>query len=348
MNATDIAQALSGHAEAVCRHYLPNGKKQGRYWTCGSVRGEPGQSMHVRLSPPGIPGKWTDEATAEHGDLLDIIRAAINACELRDAMVEAHRFLSAPLQSTVPPQRRYTQVERDTRQSARRIWRQCEPISDTHADAYLRARAIPYCDYPTLRFHPSLYRRDGNRLRSFPALVAAVVDNAGALTGIHRTWLDSKEPRKAPLDEPRKALGHLRGYAVRFNRPAGGGALIAGEGLETVLSIVTALPGVAAAATLSTSHLAAFDLPPDLGLLIVASDSKEAERLAAHRLARRCRETLCPAHVVLPAQGDFNDDLRNLGPDAITAAIGPLLAAHDRERNPTGTHRKPANASAHL
>ena len=60
MNASQISQTLSDHAESVCRHYLPNGKKQGRYWTCGSVRGEPGQSMHVRLSPPGQPGKWTD------------------------------------------------------------------------------------------------------------------------------------------------------------------------------------------------------------------------------------------------------------------------------------------------
>ena len=173
---------------------------------------------------------------------------------------------------------------------------------------------------------PRLYRRDGNRLSRLPALVAAVIDNTGTLTGIHRTWLDAREPRKAPLDEPRKALGRLRGNAVRFNRPAAGGALVAGEGIETVLSVVTALPGIAAAATLSAANLAAFELPPDLGLLIVASDTKQIERLAAERLARRCRETLCPAHVVLPVQGDFNDDLRNLGPGPIGVAIAPLIA----------------------
>ncbi len=55
-----------------------------------------GQSMHVRLTPPGIPGKWCDEATGEHGDLLDIIRISISASELRDAIVEGHRFLSLP------------------------------------------------------------------------------------------------------------------------------------------------------------------------------------------------------------------------------------------------------------
>ena len=83
MNATRLSETLSSHAEAVCRQYLPNGRRHGRYWICGNVKGEPGQSMHVRLAPPGIPGKWCDEATGEHGDLLDIIRCSIQASELR-------------------------------------------------------------------------------------------------------------------------------------------------------------------------------------------------------------------------------------------------------------------------
>ena len=345
MNATELSRELAQHAEAVCRYYLPNGTRQGRYWICGDVHGAKGRSLHVRLDPPGKPGKWADQATGQHGDLLDLIREATRASELRDAIVEARRFLSLP-QSPGPAMRDRTRgTPRDTRKSAHAIWRHCQPVRDTHADAYLRARGIPYCDYPTLRFHPSLNRRDGNRLRRFPALVAAVVDQAGALTGIHRTWLDPREPRKAPLESPRKALGELRTHAVRFSRPRPGGTLIAGEGIETVLSVVTAIPGIPAAATLSSAHLAAFEPPPDLGLLIVASDAEEDGRLAARRLARRCRETVCPAHVVLPVQGDFNDDLCNLGADTIAAAIGPLIAAHERERRPTGIHREPADAS---
>ena len=74
MNATEIASALSTRAEDVCHRYLPRGRKQGRYWTAGDTSGAKWRSLFVRLAPPGIPGKWTDAATNEHGDLLDLIR----------------------------------------------------------------------------------------------------------------------------------------------------------------------------------------------------------------------------------------------------------------------------------
>ena len=94
MNATEIAAALSTRAEDVCRRYLPRGRKQGRYWTIGDTSGAKGRSLFVRLAPPGIPGKWTDAATNEHGDLLDLIRLHTGGASLRHAMEEALAFLS--------------------------------------------------------------------------------------------------------------------------------------------------------------------------------------------------------------------------------------------------------------
>ena len=108
------------------------------------------------------------------------------------------------------------------------------------------------------------------------------------------------------------------------------------------------MPGVPAAAALSSAHLTAFEPPPDLGLLIVAADADEDGQLAAQRLARRCRQTLCPAQVVLPVHGDFNDDLRKLGAAAIAAAIAPLVIAQDGERHPPGKHERPTNAPTGL
>ena len=63
----------------MCRHYLPNGRREGRHWLVGDVENAPGRSLFVRLAGPefgkGAAGKWTDAATGEHGDLLDLIAA---------------------------------------------------------------------------------------------------------------------------------------------------------------------------------------------------------------------------------------------------------------------------------
>ncbi len=77
-DASDLAARLGRNAEAVCRHYLSSGHRAGRYWMVGDVQNTPGRSMFVRLTGPesgkGAAGKWTDSATGEHGDLLDVIR----------------------------------------------------------------------------------------------------------------------------------------------------------------------------------------------------------------------------------------------------------------------------------
>ena len=58
--AAGIAAALSLQAEAVCRRYLPHGRKHGRYWIAGDIDGARGRSLFVRLRGPGVPGKWTE------------------------------------------------------------------------------------------------------------------------------------------------------------------------------------------------------------------------------------------------------------------------------------------------
>ena len=75
--AGELARRLARDAEAVCRHYLPHGCRRGRYWVTGDVDDTPGRSLYVRLAGPdygpGAAGHWTDAATGEHGDLLDLI-----------------------------------------------------------------------------------------------------------------------------------------------------------------------------------------------------------------------------------------------------------------------------------
>jgi hypothetical protein len=61
-DASELVHRLAREAEAVCRRYLSNGRRQGHYWLVGDARNTPGRSMFVRLegSTKGPAGKWTE------------------------------------------------------------------------------------------------------------------------------------------------------------------------------------------------------------------------------------------------------------------------------------------------
>src|SRR4249920_1943480 len=98
IQASDLARRLAEQAELVCRHYLSKGRRIGHYWVVGDTRNTAGRSMFVRRRGPGAgkgaAGKWTDAATGEHGDLLDVIRESCGLVEFSDILAEAHRYLS--------------------------------------------------------------------------------------------------------------------------------------------------------------------------------------------------------------------------------------------------------------
>ena len=329
--AAGIAAALAARAEEVCRRYLPNGRRLGRYWICGDLDGARGRSLFVRLSGSGKPGGWTDAATGQHGDLLDLIRYRTSAPTLRAALDEARTFLA--LEPAPDPDPGAPDTPYDATEAARRLWRRCRAIDGSHAERYLDARGLLQCRFAALRFHPALRYREGATVRRFPALVAAVTGDdpgsgsgaGGRLLGVQRTWLDPRAPAKADVAAPRKALGRIYGLAVRFGAPSDDAALVVGEGIETVLSLVTAVPEITAAAALSAGSLGAFAPPPGVARLVIARDNDEDGALAAQRLARRCARAGVASTVIVPAGNDFNDDLVDLGAAALRARFAPLF-----------------------
>src|SRR5260370_14346364 len=90
-------------------------------------------------------------------------------------------------------------------------------------------------------------------------MIAAVTDLAGQITGGHRPWLDRSGRDKAPIDKPRRAMGHLLGNAVRFD--VAHDVMAAGEGIETMLSLRCVMPTMPMVAALSAAHLAAILFP---------------------------------------------------------------------------------------
>ena len=336
--AAHIARRLGREAEAVCRHYLSNGRRQGRYWIVGNVHNTPGRSLYVRLvgpsSGPGAAGKWTDAATGEHGDLLDLIALNLRLASLGDAVDEARRFLS--LRQLEPPPRRPTSAPAGLLEAARRLFAMAKPIAGTLAETYLRKRGIVgVSDVAALRFHPHCYywrehHADDAEREAWPALLAKVTDLDGTVTGVHRTWLDQASACKAPVERPRKAMGQLLGNGVRIGKRTN--LLAAGEGLETMLSLRMALPGLPMIAGLSAIHLAPLTLPADLHRLYIAVDTDEAGVMASDKLADRAEADGVEAIRLQPRYGDFNEDLRALGIDELRAHLRPQLSPADVDR----------------
>lgn len=337
--ASDLSRRLAENAEAVCRKYLSNGRRTGRYWTVGDVQNTPGRSLYVRLRGPetgrGAAGKWTDAATGDHGDLLDLIAANQGLREFSDVLAEARRFLSLPdpePSSSRPPLPR---APVGSAPAARRLWAASRPIAGTIAETYLRERGINAVrNLTALRIHPRcFYRGEPDEAPSrdaWPAMIAVVTDLRGQLTGVHRTWLDPSGRDKAPVATPRRAMGDLLGHAVRFGTAQQ--VLAAGEGIETVLSLRSILPNLPSVAALSAAHLAALELPPDLRRLYLISDNDPAGHQAVQALTERATAAGVEPLSLTPTLGDFNDDLRGLGVEALAAAIRVQLAPADVAR----------------
>lgn len=337
LSASELADRLAEHAEAVCRHYLSAGRVAGKYWIVGDVANSEGRSLYVHLSGPR-KGRWADAATDQFGDLLDLVRETCGLVDFRDVADEARRFLNEPHpepaarpEDDAPD---YPGVDRPAAERARRLLSMTEPLAGTLAERYLGERSIAQAArHPALRFHPCCYYRDmrTGRTTSYPALITAVSDAVGTVTGVHRTWLDPAGDGKAKVEDPRRALGGLLGNAVRFRFPLGSPVpvMTAGEGLESMLSLTEVVPAMPAVSALTANHLAAFRPPVGCERLYIAADADSAGRHGIRALSRRAQALGVLPLVLAPELGDFNEDLRRLGPVRLRQHLRSQLAPED-------------------
>jgi len=338
LETDELLSALAQNAEQVCRHYLPAGRREGSYWMVGDLQNNSGRSLFVRLtgptSGPGARGKWTDSATSEFGDLLDIIRERTGITRFPDLLAEARAHLGRP-QPVFPemPSPRKDKAPGGTPTAAARLFAASVPVAGTLAETYLRSRGISQSvSNETLRFHPKCWHREMGQTKPVPrpALIAAVTDGAVALQGVHRTWLAPDGRGKADVATPRRAMGHLLGNAVRLS-PCDR-ILIVGEGIETMLSLSQAAPGLPVWAALSSGHLGAVLLPKGLQRLYIAVDLDPAGSQAAQRLGARAAEVGVQVTLLEPRLGDFNDDLRAYGSEALRQHLAEQIGPEDQHR----------------
>lgn len=328
---TDIASRLCGRAEDFCRAYLGNGRRKGSYWVVGDARGAPGRSLFVKLSGPrtglGAMGRWSDAATGEHGDLLDLLALNLAHNSMAETLVEARRFLSltrCPITKRCGP---YRNIEQ-RRSAAQRLFSASIPYDGTLAEIYFATRCIELQKHePSLRFHPRCYLKPADQfaLTQCPAVIAAVTDLSGTITGVQRIFLAADGAGKALIHHPKRALGMIHGHGVWLG-PRRSETLIVGEGLETMLALRTVVPSIACVATLAASHLPAFILPNAITRLIIAADHDEPGLRAALQLQTRAHASGLSAALWIPDTKDWNTELVAYGVESLRARLTGWLA----------------------
>ena len=260
--------------------------------------------------------------------------------DFHDVEAEARRFLSLPRpQVDMARTQRPSPAPVGSPEAARRLFAMSQPIARTLVETYLRSRGITALHGTgSLRFHPRCYYRPdgGGPTETWPAMIAAVTDLDGRITGAHRTWLDPAgfDPitlGKAPIDTPRRAMGHLLGNAVRFGIAHDVAA--AGEGIETMLSLRCVMPDMPMMAALSAAHLAAILFPRNAAPALCRPRQRSGRRRRdGYAVARRAHAARIEAVALSPQDDDLNADLRHFGIEVLQAAIRVQLVPEDVAR----------------
>ncbi len=331
-HAADLARLLARNAEAVCRHYLSNGHREGRYWLVGDVANTKGRSLFVRLSGPdygkGAAGHWTDAATGQHGDLLDLIALNRGVNRLRDALDEARTFLALPsdrlaarqdLPCTSRLARIRTTALRHVSPDHRHLGADLPAQSRHHDCVPRRSAALP----SALLLPPRRAQSDGDLAgtdsrrhrswrhdhRSTPHLARSVRSRQGADRFTATGHGPSSRARRALRRGRRRhgRRGRDRDHAVaahdRADSADGGRAL--GQ------------PPRRAAAS------------PTLRRLYVARDADSAGDAAMASLCNRAEAAGIEPFVLSPCFDDFNEDLRRLGIEWLRASVRRQLVPQD-------------------
>jgi hypothetical protein len=315
MTAAEIARALGDHADQLVALLLAGGHlERNRDWRCGSVAGEAGASLVVRLAGNGR-GRWRDFATGEGGDMLDLV-AASQQLDLAGAIAWARRWLGledggrAPAAPAATLRRREANEQRIA--GALDLWRyKTAPAAGTVVETYWRSRGLGRLAIPsTIRISRFDLRHPEGGCR--PCMVALAEHVEHGAVAVHRTFLAFDGSGKASFRSPRLSLGPVGGAAIRLAAAPEHEPLVVAEGIETAASAMLAT-GFPAWAALSAGGIERLVLPPvpAASTVIIAADhdrngvGQRAARSAADRWLAEGRHVRI---ALPPAPGsDFND-----------------------------------------
>jgi twinkle protein len=95
MTPREINDKLCRNVESLAKELFPNGKREGHEWKVGSLSGNVGNSLGVNIGEGGHRGMWSDFATGETGDLLDLV-SKVKGLSFPDTLKWCRNLLGIP------------------------------------------------------------------------------------------------------------------------------------------------------------------------------------------------------------------------------------------------------------
>jgi len=321
MKARDISQQLATRLDVLVRDLLPAGHREGHEWRCGSVAGEPGNSLGVHLTGTKA-GVWSDFSTDQKGDALDLVRAVLGL-DLGAAIRWSQNWLGSA-DSQIPKQRSRRPIpipqpkpvtgsgfSESFPDHCRKAWAIARPVTATLAATYLDHRGLRFADPQgqVLRYaerHPR--RNAAGELEHHPALLALLSDiRTGEPAGLINVYLRPDGADRLRDPKGKTSWGRTGGSAVMlsaFDEPTLG--LTICEGVETGVSLLMAdLSPVWCCG--GAGNLAAFPVLAGIEALTIAADGDEPGQKAAEAVAQRWRDAEHEAVIIAPPTGDWAD-----------------------------------------
>lgn len=196
MNAHELAQRMAGEAATIAQYLLPGGKRAANEWKAGSIGGEAGNSLSVRLTGAKA-GVWADFSSGEKGDLLDLF-AAVRGVSVSQAMAEAKQYLGIRDES----------LPQDSKKTFKRPEKpQCQ-VAKSAALEWLKSRALTEKTIADFKIAEQI--RDGKTYAVFPYLRDGVLVNVK-----YRNVAEKKDMRQEGGAEPCLFGWHLIDPKVR-------------------------------------------------------------------------------------------------------------------------------------
>jgi hypothetical protein len=253
-----IKDGLTAQIEAVVDRFAPPAGRHYRkgpyYYTLNPGRADRSVGSFVITMHGAEAGRWTDYASGQHGDLIDLIGLSLGL-DATGAIKVAREFLGLDTESPDDRRRREeaaaqakqrraeeerARADKDKRKrkAAQGLWLSAEPVLiGTPVDLYLKARGIDLAALPhqpaALRYHSACrYYHEvevtdpdtgevtlQTRHSPHPAMLAAIA-RGKEIIDCHRTYLTINPATglwsKPPVPDAKKVFADYTGGSIRL------------------------------------------------------------------------------------------------------------------------------------